>query len=565
MYIVRNKSRSLHGKKIYHSVLLRESYRKEGKVNNRTIANLSHCTPQEIQAIELALRHKNDLSQLGSLQESLELEEGLSVGAVWSVYQITKRAGIAKALGAGFEGKLALWQVIARVIDQGSRLSAVRLAQTHAACDVLQIERGFDENDLYENLRWLADHQAKIEEMLFAGRRKEVRPEMFLYDVTSSYLEGEKNFFGQYGYNRDGKKGKKQIVVGLLCDEQGDPVSTEVFAGNTQDTQTFVSQVSKTAERFGCQRVTFVGDRGMIKMPQIEALPEGFHYITAITKAQIQSLCTQGVIQIGLFDAKVCEIEDEGVRYILRRNPRRVEEISASRREKIESVEKLVQGRNTYLSAHGRAKVETAVRAVSRKIARLKMDKWLSVSSEQRSVCLRMDTDALREACHLDGCYVIKTDLPAHAVSKECIHERYKDLAEVERAFRTCKTDLLEMRPVFVRGEKSTRGHVLVVMLAYMVARVLRTAWSGCEVTVEEGLKQLSTLCMMKAEVKDQFCIQKIPRPREQSRELLKALGVTMPSALPHREVPVVTRKKLTERRKAPKSQSVKRDRNTSS
>ena len=229
MHIVENKSASKKGKKIYTSVLLRESYREGGKVKKRTIANLSDCKAQEIAAIKLALKYKENLEQLGSI-ESVELQEGLSVGAVWTVYQIAKTLGLEKSLGKEFAGKLAMWQVIARVIDQGSRLSAVRLAQTHAACDVLDIRRGFDENDLYDNLKWLADHQEKIEKKLFSARRGKSKPEIFLYDVTSSYLEGTKNYFGKYGYNRDGKKGKQQIVIGLLCDEFGEPVSTEAAA-----------------------------------------------------------------------------------------------------------------------------------------------------------------------------------------------------------------------------------------------------------------------------------------------------------------------------------------------
>ncbi len=161
------------------------------------------------------------------------------------------------ALGKDFQGKLALWQVMARVIDQGSRLSAVRLAQVHAAGDVLDMKRGFDENDLYDNLSWLSQNQARlvpnecegIERKLFEARREDNKPKLFLYDVTSSYLEGEQNHFGEYGYNRDGKKGKKQIVIGMLCDESGEPVSAEVFRGNTQDTKTFESQVKKVLER----------------------------------------------------------------------------------------------------------------------------------------------------------------------------------------------------------------------------------------------------------------------------------------------------------------------------
>jgi len=442
-----------------------------------------------------------------------------------------------------------MWQMIARVMEQGSRLSAVRLAQTHAVCDVLDIRRGFDENDLYDNLRWLADNQEQIEKKLFSVRRGKTKPEIFLYDVTSSYLEGTNNYFGEYGYNRDGKKGKQQIVIGLLCDEFGEPVSTEVFAGNTQDTQTFASQVKKAAERFGCERVTFVGDRGMIKIPQIKNLPEGFHYITAITKAQIDSLMDQGVIQIGLFDEDLFEVENNAIRYILRRNPLRVKEIDESRISKRNSIERLLKKKNIYLREHARAKEETAIKDVNKKIVQLKIDKWLSVISQERTLKLEVDKEALDEISRLDGCYVIKTDLPKEVADKQIIHDRYKDLAEVERAFRTFKTDFLEVRPVYVQTEKSTRGHVLVVMLSYMTVCRLRRAWEKFDMTVEEGLKQLSTLCSMEMKVKNQASCLKIPRPREKSRQLLKALDIMMPIVLPHRNVRVVTRKKLVHRR----------------
>ena len=192
---------------------------------------------------------------------------------MWALFEVARRLGLPKALGPGFAGQLALWQVLARVLDQGSRLSAVRLAQVHAAAAVLGLQRGFDENDFYANLGWLSEQQGRIENRLFAARgRGTEKPQLFLYDVTSSYLEGPDNAYGAYGYNREGKKGKKQIVIGLLCDPQGEPVSTEVFHGNTQDPQTFAAQVTKASQRFGCERVTFVGDRGMIKSGQVEDL-----------------------------------------------------------------------------------------------------------------------------------------------------------------------------------------------------------------------------------------------------------------------------------------------------
>ncbi len=268
MHIVENKVK--HKNKIYNSILLRESYREGGKVKKRTIANLSHCSREEIEAIKLALKCKGNLAQLIDMGKDIKLEQGLCVGAVWALYRCAERLGIVKALGSTVEGRLALWQVLARVIMQGSRLGSVRLAKQHAVLEVLGFRRGFDENDLYDNLKWVAKNQEKIESRLLKARGKKGEIKLFLYDVTSSYLEGDKNYFGEYGYNRDGKKGKKQIVIGLLCDDEGVPVSVEVFKGNTNDMETFGAQVKKTAERFGCSEVTFVGDRGMIKRKQID-------------------------------------------------------------------------------------------------------------------------------------------------------------------------------------------------------------------------------------------------------------------------------------------------------
>ena len=548
MRVERREWKSSNGR-TYVTILLRHSYREGGKVQKRTIANLTHCPPEDVAAIELALEHKHDLSALGSLKD-VQLQEGLSMGAVWVVYQVGKRLGIEKALGTDFAGKLALWQVIARVIEQGSRLSAVRLAQVHAACDVLGIRRGFDENDLYANLTWLCNEQAEIERRLFRARRGNKKPELFLYDVTSSYLEGQCNELGAYGYNRDGKKGKLQIVIGLLCDESGDPVSTEVFAGNTRDLRTFAAQVQKVAQRFGCARVTFVGDRGMIKSAQIEDLAQaGFHYITAITKPEITKLINNGVMQMELFDATVCEVEDDGVRYVLRRNPQRVAEMAGSREGKRHSVQALVESQRAYLRDHSRAKLSTAEKNVREKIARLRIDSWLSVRVEGQDLHLVVNEERLAEVSRLDGCYVIKTDLPLQAADKQVVHDRYKDLAEVEWGFRTSKTGHLEVRPVFVRKEENTRGHVLVVMLAYMVERALRRAWAKLDTTVQEGLEQLKTISSLELRTKQGGCCLRIPQPRQESQKLLVALNLHLPEALPHTDVRVVTRRKLPDRR----------------
>lgn len=549
MHIARASWPSTNGK-VYESIYLRESYREGGRVRKRNIANLTHCDPQEIAAIELALQSKGNLAALGSL-DKIQLTQGLSVGAVWTVYETARRLGIPKVLGHDFDGQLALWQVLARVLEQGSRLSAVRLAQVHAACDVIGIRRGFDENDLYDNLTWLSARQGVIEDRLFAARSAQRKPELFLYDVTSSYLEGDKNALGAYGYNRDGKKGKKQIVIGLLCDDYGTPVSTEVFRGNTQDTKTFAAQVKKASERFGCQRVTFVGDRGMIRSGQVEELSRvGFHYITAITKPQIDALLAAGLLQMELFAAEVCEVQQDGVRYMLRRNPLRAEQLAASRADKQARAEQLRQDRNDYLAKHPRAKVSTAEKTLRAKIAQMKVEAWLHVETEGRTLKLTVNQPALDDAARLDGCYVIKTDLPENAASKQVVHDRYKDLAEVEQVFRTCKTAHLETRPIHVRTEEHTRAHVLVVMLAYLIRRKLSRAWVPLDLTVEEGLHQLQTLCSTEIRVEGSASCLRIPAPSDTSRALLKALEINLPDALPHSDTRVVTRKKLPERRK---------------
>src|SRR5215467_4266687 len=449
MYV--DTSHITRGGKTYTRHLLRESYRAHGKVLHRTLANVSHCSEAEIEAIRLALRHKGALENLGTLQDAVTLKQGLSFGAVWTVYHIARRLGIAQALGATREGKLALWQVIARVIDQGSRLSAVRLAMSHAACDVLGLDT-FDEDALYENLDWLAGAQARIEDRLFAQRQKTKPASLFLYDVTRSSLEGTHNALAAFGSNRDGKKGKRQIVIGLLCDEDGHPVSIAVFPGNTTDPHTFAAQLAKVKTRFGVHEITFVGDRGMIKGQQIEDLAQhGFHYLTAITKPQIEKLLRQGTLQMDLFDQEVAEVlAAEGIRYVLRRNPVRAQEVRDTRHAKLATLQAQVAKQNHYLTAHPRANAQGALQKLVARAEKLRIADWVELTVAERVLTLTIKEDAQTEVAKLDGCYVLKTDLTPQQANKEIVHDRYKDLAAVEHAFRTCKTAHLEVRPIFL-------------------------------------------------------------------------------------------------------------------
>jgi hypothetical protein len=548
MYI--DTSHITRGGKTYTRHLLRESYRANGKVLHRTIANVSHCSAAEIEALRLALRHKEDLEHLATVQDAITLKQGLSFGAVWTVYHIARRLGIEKALGTTRAGKLALWQVIARVIDQGSRLSAVRLAMAHAACDVLGLDT-FDEDALYENLDWLAGVQAGVEDRLFAQRQKTKPASLFLYDVTSSYLEGTQNALAAFGYNRDGKKGKLQIVIGLLCDEDGHPVSIEVFPGNTQDPHTFAAQLNKVKARFGVTAITFVGDRGMIKGQQIEDLAkQGCHYITAITKPQIEKLLRTGTFQMDLFDQELAEVlADEGIRYVLRRNPVRAQEVRDHRQAKLATLQALVAKHNRYLTDHPRANPQGAWQKLVTRAKTLRIADWVELTVAERSIVLMVHEDAQTEAAKLDGCYVLKTDLTLTQAPKEMVHDRYKALASVEQAFRSCKTAHLEVRPIFLRLEARTRAHAFVVMLAYQIIQYLAACWSPFDLTVEEGLHALATLCLVEVAPQHAPSYHCIPTPRNAIASLLHSADIKLPKAFSLSGTRVSTKKKLPSER----------------
>ena len=550
MYL--DRSQTTANGKTYHRVLLRQSFRQDGKVKHRTVANLSACSPEELQAIELAFKHKHDLDSLQPADPGpLHLRQGLCFGAVWALHQLAQRLGLTQALGSERQGKLALWQVLARAIQPGSRLSAVRLAGSHAACDVLALDP-FNEDQLYANLAWLAENQARIEQELFKQLHPHGCPDLFLYDVTSSYLEGEQNALAAWGYNRDGKPGKKQIVIGLLCDGQGRALSIEVFVGHTGDPKTVGAQIQKVVQRFGGKGVTFVGDRGMLKGPQIKELgQEHFHYITAISKPQIESLLKKQVFPMELFDTTLSEVASfpEKVRYILRRNPQRAWETQQSRQSKQDALAKFVADKNTYLAQKPKARVKVALKTARARAAKLKIEEWLCFKAQGRKLVLTVDEPALAEAKKLDGCYVIKTDLLDEWATTQVVHDRYKDLALVEQNFRTSKTVALELRPVHVRLEASTRGHVLVVMLAHRLIQELQPCWAGENLTVEEAIHELSSLCVTEVVVKGTVRDQLVPEGRAQVKRLLELAKVAMPKKLRYTGSTVATRKHLKESR----------------
>jgi transposase len=357
------------------------------------------------------------------------------------------------------------------------------------------------------------------------------------------------NELANWGYNRDKKKGKKQIVIGLLTGPDGLPVAVRVFEGNTPDTKTVSEQIRILAESFGVKEVTFVGDRGMLKGPQIKSLPDDFSYITAITKSQIQKMLSTGALQYELFDETVCEVENEEIRYVLRRNPMRAEEIAMTRLSKHDAVNKAATASTQYLFEHPRADATKACKKILAKINKIKADKWLTATEKDRVITVHKDDDRLAEVALLDGCYVIKSNVSKTDADAMTLHDRYCDLENVERTFRTMKTVHLEMRPVFVKKKKSTQGHAFVVMLSLLLQRKIEEAWSGMDITVEEGIDELGAIHMQEVRLGN-ACIQDIPKPNKIGSQLLKKAGIKLPSVLPKTIAKVDTKKKLPGERK---------------
>lgn len=462
MYIVENKKRV--GNKEYTSTLLVEGYREGKKVKHRTISNLSSWPKELVEDFRLLLKG----GKVTTLKE-LGPKQGKSCGGIMVIYEIAKRLGLLKAFSKSKKASLALLLIMGRILTQGSRLHLVEWSKDQAIEEVLHL-KSFTEDDLYETLDWLCNQQEKIEDELFRNRKG--TEEVFLYDVTSTYFEGLENEMAEYGYNRDGKRGKKQIVIGLMTDQEGYPVSIEVFKGHTQDAQTVLNQLQKLSVRFGVKRVILVGDRGMIKRQEIAKINAlKWNFITAITKPQIKKLLNKGALQMGLFEEELAEVEYEGSRYILRRNPQRAKEIQENRRSKMDYIIKKINRKNDYLAKHQKASEEVALKDLNREIEKRRLGQLLRLTIEGRTLSYKIDPVLLADLARLDGCYVLKTDVPQEALEKEIIHDRYKDLTQVEEAFRTIKTALEEIRPVYVRKESRTRGHVLVCMLAYLVVK----------------------------------------------------------------------------------------------
>jgi transposase len=520
------------------AILLRESFRQNGQVKNRTLANLSRWPAARIEALRRLLRGEFD-QRTGEELSAPQL--GPCFGLLFVLKQVADALGLGVALGHRRLAKLGLFLVLARVAHQGSQWSAVRWAEDQAVAEVLGLSK-FDEDDLYAALDDLAARQERIEKALFRRylARRGQPPRLFLYDVTSSYLEGQKNELGEYGHNRDGKRGKLQIVIGLLADEEGEPLAVRVFEGNRSDPTTVVEQIRILREPFGVSELVFVGDRGMVKSKGKQALSAaGLRYITALTDPQIRRLLGQGALQLSWFSEQVCEVEAEGVRYIVRKNESEARREQRRLEDKLAKLETKIQARNEQVRTHPRCQPQAGQRAMAAWVGRYKLTGLVEIKLEGTELKLERSEEAITRALDLADCSVVTTDVARADLSAQQVHDSYVSLARVERDFRTLKRGLLEVRPVGVRKESRTRGHVFCCMLALKVSREmerrLRVAFGTTEtpadaLTLPDALLALTRLCLLHYPVDEKTTVTRLPQPDARQREILQALGATLPA-----------------------------------
>ncbi len=516
------------------AILLREGYREGGKAKSRTLANLTHWRPERIEALKRALKGEFD----GLVGEVAPVCDRI-FGVLFVLERLADRIGITKALGRSPMGKVALFLVLARVADQGSRLSASRWAKDHCVAEILGL-CDVEQEQLYQALDWLFLHQDKIEKKLYRAyaKKKGSSHVLVLYDVTSSYLEGECNELGEYGYCRDRKKGKKQIVIGLLTAADGEPLSVKVFKGNTSDPTTVSSRIEVLKKRFGIEDVVFVGDRGMVKSKGKQALKEsGLKYITALTNPQVRRLLNQNILQPDLFDQTICEVEHGNLRLVLRKNEKVFRKEQKRREDKLARLMHLVDERNTFVASSKRADAAAGLRRLTDWAAKYKIASFVSLSLDGQPIVLVVDESAKAQAGLLDGCYVLETDVSLDKMDAKTIDERYRSLQLVERDFRRLKNGFLEIRPVYVRKKERTRAHALVAMLALKIVReaeeMLREAFPPtkqnlCPLTLEDSLRTLSRLCFLRYQIKHTELLR-LPQLDDTQLAVFKALKIRPP------------------------------------
>ncbi len=465
----------------YQSAYLRRTFREGGKVRNETVANLSVLPAHLVDWVEAGLKGQC----LVPADQAATITRSLPHGDVAAVWAQAAALGLPGLLGpAGRMRDLALALIISRVVHPGSKLATASWWEDTTLGTDLAVA-GALTDEVYAAMDWLLGRQPTIEARL-AKRHlaEESNPSrMALFDLSSSWMEGSHCPLAKRGYSRDGKKNRAQIEYGLLTDPAGRPVAVKVFPGNTADPTAFIDAVETVREKFGLEQMVMVGDRGMITSARIDVLREqtDLGWLTALRGPAIKALAAAGgPLQPTLFDqtdlAEISHPDYPGERLIACRNPFLATERSRKRGELLAATEQLLAPVLAAVNA-GRLRGADAIGLkVGKVIDKYKMAKHLHVTITDTSLAITGNTEQIAAEAALDGIYVLRTSVPAEALDPAGVVLAYKNLANVERDFRTIKTDDLDLRPVYHRLADRVRGHVFIAMLAgYLTWHLRRT------------------------------------------------------------------------------------------
>ena len=464
--------------RVYHTHLLRRSYREGGAVKNETLGNLSHLPDELVDIIRRSLRGETFVPA----GQAFEITRSRAHGHVQAVATAMQRLGFASLIAAKpcRERDLVLAMVASRIVAPQTKLATTRWWQTTTLAEDFAVGDA-SENALYAAMDWLLQRQGTIEKKLAA--RHLSAGGLVLYDLSSSYFEGATCPLAKRGYSRDGKQGMLQVNYGLLTDARCCPVAISVHEGNTSDSKTFLPEVQRLRADFGIERMVMVGDRGMISQKAIEEMrtTEGIGWITALKSVSIRALIEHGQLQLGLFDERnLLELSSPdypGERLMACRNPQ-LARLRAHKREAL-------LGATETALAKIKARVDAAKLAgqdaigvcVGKGVNQYKVAKHFALEIGETTFAFRPKADSIAAEAALDGLYIIRTSVPANEMQAADCVRNYKSLANVERAFRSLKTVDLKVRPIHHRLADRVRSHIFLCMLAYYVEWHMREAW----------------------------------------------------------------------------------------
>jgi transposase len=448
--------------------LFRETFRQEGKVKHRTRGRVTGLSHEQLVALREFIKEGCPQWPQGHIESSREY------GAVFTCLKVAESLGLPKLLYSRREDwvRRIMALITGRIVYQGSKLSLSNLWQDTALWSLCGLgEERPDVDASYTAMDRLLDRQASIQKSL--ARKHLKHGCLVLYDVTSSYLEGEyeSSEIVSFGYNRDGKRGHKQIVIGLMTNAQGCPVGVTVYPGNTSDQKTLADRVKELKETYKIQDIVMVGDRGMLTSARLNELDEaGMRNITALTHPQILKLIQQQVIQPSLFDdehiAEVHDPESPSTRYLLCRNPLTAEKERTTRQALLAKTE---EGLQKIARSRRKRNTEEIGAAVGKVLAQWKMGKFYRWKVEDGVLTWEQDLSKVQQEESLDGCYIVRTNVESNQLDRNQAVECYRGLAVVERAFRQLKTVALEIRPIYHHLDRRIEAHVFLCMLAYYV------------------------------------------------------------------------------------------------